>query len=79
MRRAAQLLRAACIDLVGAPAFEQLYALMKANADAGGEEEGEGESLTELSRRVFRIIPYDKSEAVPLLYRLLYSEAQLEG
>jgi hypothetical protein len=82
MRRAAQLLRAACVGLVGQPAFDELYALMKAHADSGegeGEGEGGGESVAELSRRVFGIISYDKSEAVPLLYRLLYSEGQLEG
>jgi hypothetical protein len=78
LKSTVQLLRAACVDLVGRPAFEELYALMKRQADAA-DNDSSGASVTELSRQVFKIIPYDKSEAVPLLYRLLYSEAQLDG
>jgi hypothetical protein len=78
LRSALLLLRAACIDLVGKSAFEELYALMKRQADTV-DSDSSGASVTELSRQVFKIIPYDKSEAVPLLYRLLYSEAQLDG
>ena len=36
-------------------------------------------SMTDLSRLVFKIIPYDKSEVIQMMYKLLYLESQLEG
>jgi NIMA (never in mitosis gene a)-related kinase len=36
-------------------------------------------SMTDLSRLVFKIIPYDKSEVIQMMYKLLYLESQLEN
>lgn len=36
-------------------------------------------SMTDLSRLVFKIIPYDKSEVIQMMYKLLYLESQLEA
>lgn len=33
--------------------------------------------MTDLSRIVFQIIPYEKSEAIQMMYKLLYLESQL--
>ena len=48
------------------------YALLKSN-------QVDEASMTDLSRLVFKIIPYDKSEVIQMMYKLLYLESQLEG
>lgn len=75
MTNALALQRAACVALIGKEQFAQLYELLKARADSKDLDEM---SLEELARLVFGIIPYDKADAIPLLYKLLYLEAQLE-
>ncbi|EFJ45748.1 NimA-related protein kinase 4 [Volvox carteri f. nagariensis] len=72
MRSAMMIQRAACLDLVGEKAFNELYALLKSN-------QVDEASMTDLSRLVFKIIPYDKSEVIQMMYKLLYLESQLEG
>ncbi|GFR51624.1 hypothetical protein Agub_g14051 [Astrephomene gubernaculifera] len=72
MRTALMIQRAACLDLVGEKAFNELYALLKSN-------QVDEASMTDLSRLVFKIIPYDKSEVIQMMYKLLYLESQLEG
>lgn len=47
------------------------YALLKSN-------QVDEASMTDLSRLVFKIIPYDKSEVIQMMYKLLYLESQLE-
>ncbi|KAG2429699.1 hypothetical protein HYH02_013957 [Chlamydomonas schloesseri] len=72
MKSAMMIQRAACLDLVGEKAFNELYALLKSN-------QVDEASMTDLSRLVFKIIPYDKSEVIQMMYKLLYLESQLEG
>jgi len=72
MRSAMMIQRAACLDLIGEKAFNELYALLKSN-------QVDEASMTDLSRLVFKIIPYDKSEVIQMMYKLLYLESQLEG
>lgn len=48
------------------------YALLKSN-------QVDEASMTDLSRLVFKIIPYDKSEVIQMMYKLLYLESQLEN
>eukprot|EP00798_Chlamydomonas_sp_ICE-L_P022983 gene22983-30171_t len=64
--------RAACLDIVGEAAFDELYALLRSN-------QVDEASMTDLSRLVFKIIPYEKSEVIQMMYKLLYLESQLEG
>lgn len=71
LRSAMMLQRAACLDLIGDKAFNELYALLKSN-------QVDEASMTDLSRLVFKIIPYDKSEVIQMMYKLLYLESQLE-
>ncbi|KAL6749037.1 NIMA-related kinase 4 [Haematococcus lacustris] len=71
MRSAMMIQRAACLDLIGDKAFNDLYALLKSN-------QVDEASMTDLSRLVFKIIPYDKSEVIQMMYKLLYLESQLE-
>lgn len=59
-----------CTRLCPGPACR--YALLKSN-------QVDEASMTDLSRLVFKIIPYDKSEVIQMMYKLLYLESQLEG
>jgi len=72
MRSAALIQRAACVDLIGEKAFLELYDLLSSH-------QVNESSMTELSRLVFKIISYDKSEVIQMLYKLLYMESQLES
>ncbi|GLC47162.1 hypothetical protein PLESTB_001387600 [Pleodorina starrii] len=72
MKSAMMIQRAACLDLVGEKAFNELYALLKSN-------QVDEASMTDLSRLVFKIIPYDKAEVIQMMYKVLYLESQLEG
>ncbi|KAF5836731.1 hypothetical protein DUNSADRAFT_5520 [Dunaliella salina] len=71
LRSAALIQRAACVDLIGERAFLELYDLLSSHQVSES-------SMTELSRLVFKIISYDKSEVIQMLYKLLYMESQLE-
>jgi hypothetical protein len=45
---------------------------------AGGDGGGDGAmSYEELSRRIFKLIPEDKVEAITLVYRMFYLEEEL--
>ena len=70
MRSALMIQKAACLDMIGESAYGQLYELLKSN-------QLDEKSMTDLSRHVFKIIPYDKSEVIQMLYKLLYLESQL--
>lgn len=70
MRAALMIQKAACLDMIGEGAYAQLYELLKSN-------QLDEKSMTDLSRHVFKIIPYDKSEVIQMLYKLLYLESQL--
>jgi hypothetical protein len=63
---------ATCIDMVGSDAYDKLHDLLKSNKIDEG-------TVTDLSRLVFQIIPHDKSEAIQMMYKLLYLENQLQG
>ena len=52
--------------------FPRSYELLKSN-------QVDEASMTDLSRLVFKIIPYDKSEVIQMMYKLLYLESQLEA
>eukprot|EP00195_Chlamydomonas_chlamydogama_P009069 CAMPEP_0202904676 /NCGR_PEP_ID=MMETSP1392-20130828/30593_1 /ASSEMBLY_ACC=CAM_ASM_000868 /TAXON_ID=225041 /ORGANISM="Chlamydomonas chlamydogama, Strain SAG 11-48b" /LENGTH=558 /DNA_ID=CAMNT_0049592433 /DNA_START=449 /DNA_END=2125 /DNA_ORIENTATION=- len=71
MRAALMIQKAACLDLIGEKPFNELYNLLKSN-------QVDEASMTDLSRLVFKIIPYDKSEVIQMMYKLLYLEGQLE-
>ncbi|MEW5302088.1 MAG: hypothetical protein WDW36_004898 [Sanguina aurantia] len=71
MTSALMIQRAACLDLIGDKAFDELYSLLKSN-------QVDEASMTDLSRLVFKIVPYEKSEVIQMMYRLLYLESQLE-
>jgi hypothetical protein len=51
------------------PACSSRYNLLRANHDEG--------ATRDLSKEVFKIIPYEKSQAVQAVYKLLYLESQL--
>lgn len=70
MHAAAMIQRSACLDLIGESAFEELYALL-------GSQPVNEASMRDLSRLVFKIIPYNKSEVIQMIYKLLYIESQL--
>ncbi|GAX78668.1 hypothetical protein CEUSTIGMA_g6106.t1 [Chlamydomonas eustigma] len=72
MRSALMIQKAACLDMIGQDAYNQLYKLLKSN-------QVDEASMTDLSRLVFKIIPYDKSEVIQMMYKLLYLESQLES
>lgn len=76
MTSALSLQRAACVNLVGQEAFHKLYELLKASADSKDVDEMD---VNEMARLVFGIIPYEKADVLPLLYKLLYLEAQIEA
>lgn len=63
--------RAACLDIVGEEKFNELYALLRS-------QDVDEASMTDLSRLVFEIIPYEQSEVIQMMYKLLYLETQLE-
>ncbi|KAG1671969.1 hypothetical protein FOA52_013341 [Chlamydomonas sp. UWO 241] len=65
MKGALEIQKAACLDMIGADAYAQLYELLKSN-------QVDEASMTDLSRLVFKIIPYDKSEVIQMMYKLLY-------
>ncbi|KAK9829475.1 hypothetical protein WJX72_006083 [[Myrmecia] bisecta] len=75
--------RIRCQELIGMQAFDELYTLFKSEMDkdspsgTGTLDSGRGDSADMMSEAVFRIIPPDKSEAVHLLYKLIYIESQL--
>lgn len=71
MQQALLLQKAACQQMIGQKAYDELYALLKSN-------QVDEHSMTDLSRLVFKIIPYDKSEVIQMMYKLLYLEGQLE-
>lgn len=71
MQQALLLQKAACQNMIGQKAYDELYALLKSN-------QVDEHSMTDLSRLVFKIIPYDKSEVIQMMYKLLYLEGQLE-
>eukprot|EP00201_Polytomella_parva_P021083 CAMPEP_0175040272 /NCGR_PEP_ID=MMETSP0052_2-20121109/1157_1 /TAXON_ID=51329 ORGANISM="Polytomella parva, Strain SAG 63-3" /NCGR_SAMPLE_ID=MMETSP0052_2 /ASSEMBLY_ACC=CAM_ASM_000194 /LENGTH=95 /DNA_ID=CAMNT_0016302437 /DNA_START=54 /DNA_END=341 /DNA_ORIENTATION=+ len=72
MKNVLEAQRLACHDLVGEQAFNDLYALLKSNSV-------DEASMTDLSRMVFKIISYDKSEVIQMMYKLLYLESQIEN
>eukprot|EP00955_Chlamydomonas_euryale_P069245 360367-Chlamydomonas_euryale.AAC.3 len=72
MKGALMIQKAACLEMIGQDAYDQLYELLKSN-------QVDEASMTDLSRLVFKIIPYDKSEVIQMMYKLLYLESQLES
>ena len=70
------------VSLIGSEAFAGLYDFLRRRADAIDEgrtdEVGAAGSIADLSRLVFSIIPYEKAEAVTLVYRYMYLQGQLE-
>lgn len=72
MKGALMIQKAACLEMIGQDAYNQLYELLKGN-------QVDEASMTDLSRLVFKIIPYDKSEVIQMMYKLLYLESQLEA
>jgi NIMA (never in mitosis gene a)-related kinase len=72
LHSAALLQQAACLNLIGEQAFSELYTLLSLHKVVNEE------SMKNLSRLVFKIIPYDKSEVIQMLYKLLYIQSQLE-
>uniref|UniRef100_A0A061SER0 non-specific serine/threonine protein kinase n=1 Tax=Tetraselmis sp. GSL018 TaxID=582737 RepID=A0A061SER0_9CHLO len=62
--------------MVGTEAMERLYDLLKQRSE-GDAMVGDSSSIADLSRVVFKIIPYDKAEVLSLVYKLLYLEGQL--
>jgi len=62
-------------EMVGAEAMAKLYELLKQRSD--GEAMSADNNIADLSRVVFKIIPYDKAEVLSLVYKLLYLEGQL--
>lgn len=71
MESAAMIQRSACLDLIGEAAFNELYSLLRSHQMVNEA------SMRDLSRLVFKIIPYDKSEVIQMLYKLLYIESQM--
>ncbi|KIY98451.1 hypothetical protein MNEG_9513 [Monoraphidium neglectum] len=75
--------------MVGQRAFEALHMLirMQAGAECGGGDggagggggAGNGGAGDALRASVLRIIPESKLDVLPLMFRLLYAEGQLEG
>jgi hypothetical protein len=74
LRQAVALQRAGCINFIGAPAFERVYALLKDASDAS-----DGMDLSALAALVFGVIPIAQADVLPMLYKLLYFEAQMEA
>jgi NIMA (never in mitosis gene a)-related kinase len=64
-------------EMVGAEAMGKLYELLKQRSDSDGGSGASDNSIADLSRVVFKIIPYDKAEVLSLVYKLLYLEGQL--
>ncbi len=75
--------RARCQEMIGAAAFDELYALFKSEIDkdspsgTGSLGSSQGDTANMMSEAVARIIPEHKAEAVHLIYKLIYLESQL--
>ncbi|GMH45985.1 hypothetical protein BSKO_13949 [Bryopsis sp. KO-2023] len=63
-----------CKDIIGTELFDKLYSTVKTHTDDLPDI-----SISELSRVIFKVIPYDKAEAISYIYKMLYIESQLNS
>lgn len=73
IRKAIETQKAACIQMIGARAFDAVYMLVKMKSDSSGAED-----MNALTDQILKIIPQSKIDAAAHVFRMLCLEGQLD-